>query len=50
MKKCENCAYTDIADWEQDKKTGKATPIYWCKRHKKVCADIRECQYINGKE
>ena len=49
MTECENCDYSDIADWEQDKKTGKATPIYWCERHKEFCANIKECQHISGK-
>jgi hypothetical protein len=48
--KGENCDYSDIAEWELDKKTGKATPIYWCEKYKKLCADIRECQNINRKE
>jgi len=31
---CEDCDYSEIMDWEQDTKTGKAKPIYWCERHK----------------
>ena len=31
---CEDCDYSEIMDWEQDAKTGKAKPIYWCERHK----------------
>ena len=46
MKECEDCNYADIADWEQDKKPGKAKPIYWCERYKKHCEDIKECEYI----
>ena len=46
MTDCEECVYTDIADWEQDKKTGKAKPIYWCERYNKHCEDIKECEYI----
>ena len=42
---CEDCDYTDIADWEQDKTTGKASPVYWCERYKKMCSNISECQY-----
>lgn len=42
---CEDCEYTDIADWEQDKTTGKARPVYWCERYKKMCSSISECQY-----
>ena len=36
---CENCDHSEIVDWEQDAKTGKAKPIYWCERHKKPCDD-----------
>ena len=50
MKECENCDYSDIADWEQDEKTGKATSIYWCEKHKKFCTDIKECQQISRKD
>ena len=35
---CKDCMYSDIMDWEQDAKTGKATPIYWCEKNKKVCS------------
>lgn len=40
---CEHCVYSEISDWEQDEKTGKAKVIYWCKKHKKHCNDIPEC-------
>ena len=46
MKECEDCEYTEIVDWEQDKKTGKAEPIYWCERYEKECNDIKECEYL----
>ena len=36
---CEDCDYSEIVDWEQDAKTGKAKPIYWCERHKEPCKD-----------
>ena len=49
MKECENCDYADIFDWEEDKKTGRATPIHWCERNKEFCSDIKECQYMRGK-
>lgn len=42
---CEDCNYTDIADWEQDETTGKAKPVYWCERYKKLCSSISECRY-----
>lgn len=47
---CEDCEYTDIADWEQDKTIGKARPVYWCERYKKMCSSISECQYKAEKE
>lgn len=39
-----DCMYSDIMDWEQDAKTGKATAIYWCEKNKKVC-DTNMCDY-----
>lgn len=50
IKDCENCDYTDIADWEQDARTGKATPVYWCERNKKLCSEIAKCKYTEGSE
>ncbi len=47
---CEDCDYTDIADWEQDKTTGKARPVYWCERYRKMCSSIGECQYKTESE
>ena len=47
---CDDCDYTDIADWKQDKTTGKATPVYWCKRYNKLCSDIIDCKYIAESE
>lgn len=41
---CEDCIYSDIADWEQDEKTGKAKAVYWCKKHEKLCENIQDCQ------
>lgn len=32
-----DCMYSDIMDWEEDAKTGKAKAIYWCEKNKKVC-------------
>lgn len=42
--KCEDCDYSEIFDWEQDVKTGKATPIYWCEKHNHLCDDIENCK------
>lgn len=47
MKECENCVYTDIADWEEDKETGKATPILWCERQEEYCDDICYCEFFD---
>lgn len=47
---CEDCIYSDIADWEQNKKIGKAKAVYWCERHKKLCNDIQECQFEDNGE
>ena len=43
-KNCEDCIDTDIADWEINENTGKATPVLWCERYKKFCSDISECE------
>lgn len=40
--KCEDCDYSEIVDWVQDAKTGKATPLYWCERRNKTCKDMQE--------
>ena len=48
--KCEDCYYSDIADWVQDVKTGKATPIYWCEKLKHLCDDIQECELKGEQE
>lgn len=38
MSKCDDCVYTDIYDWIQDEKTGKA--ILWCEKHKCICEEV----------
>ncbi len=43
---CDDCVYTDIADWEQD--GDKAIPILWCERFEKLCKDIKECPFKAG--
>lgn len=48
-KNCEECIDTDIADWEINVITGKATPVLWCERYNKFCSDISECE-IGGQE
>lgn len=47
---CEDCLYSDIADWELDEKTGKAKAVYWCEKHKKMCNNIQECQFEDNGE
>lgn len=42
---CDDCIYTDIADWVQDGDTQKAKPVYWCERYNKFCDDVAECKY-----
>ena len=43
---CEDCDYSEIMDWEQDAKTGKSKPIYWCERHKEPCDDAISRQAV----
>ena len=51
MKECDDCVLTEIADWEVDKKTGKARAILWCEKHKRMCEDIQDCVcFDDGKE
>lgn len=37
MSLCSDCLHSDLADWEEDAKTGKAKAIYWCKKNNKIC-------------
>ena len=46
---CEDCDYSEIMDWEQDAKTGKAKPIYWCERHKEPCDDVVSREWLKKK-
>lgn len=41
---CVECPYSDICDWDQDPKTGKASPIYWCEKLKIICDDKTKCK------
>lgn len=43
---CIDCVYCEIVDWVQDAKTGEATPIYWCEKHKHYCDAIHECEWF----
>lgn len=43
---CKDCDYSEIMEWEQDAKTGKAKPIYWCERHKELCDDVVSRQTV----
>ena len=43
---CENCDHSEIIDWEQDTKTGKAKPIYYCEKHKESCDEVVSRQAV----
>lgn len=47
MKDCDDCFHSDIVDWEQDIKTGRATAIYWCEIYGVLCSEIQECEHID---
>jgi len=42
---CDDCIYTDIADWEEIANTGKVKPILWCEKYRHFCSDITDCEY-----
>ena len=42
---CDDCVYTDIADWVQIEGTEKVEPEYWCEKYNKYCLDVIECEY-----
>lgn len=42
---CDNCLYTDIAEWEKDGDTERLKPIYWCEKYKLFCSDVVDCKY-----
>lgn len=39
--------YSDLMDFLDDPRTGKAIPIYWCEKHKKVCTNNICSDYIS---
>lgn len=47
---CDNCVYTEISDWEQDRYTGKAKPVLWCERYEHFCLDVTDCEYEDDGE
>ena len=47
---CVECPYFDICDWDQDLKTGKASPIYWCEKLKVICDDKTKCKFAKNKK
>jgi hypothetical protein len=47
---CDDCVYTDIADWEEIVDTGKVKPVLWCEKYRKLCSDVTECKYIAESE
>ena len=42
---CDDCVYTDIAEWVQDGDTQKLKPVYWCEKNNKLCTDVNDCRY-----
>lgn len=37
MKRCEFCIHSEICDWYVDDMI--AAPIYYCRKHKKICKE-----------
>ena len=49
MKECDECIYTDIADWLDIEM--QSIPILWCERKEEFCNNISDCNYFDdGKE
>ena len=44
MTTCEDCLYSDIVDWKQNTKTGKAKPIYWCEKYQHLYIGTQGCE------
>ena len=42
---CDDCVYTDIADWEEITGTGKVKPVLWCEKYNNLCSDVTDCKY-----
>ena len=42
---CDDCLYTDIADWEKDGDTERLKPVLWCERYNEFCSDVIDCKY-----
>lgn len=41
---CDDCVYTDIADWEEIVGTGKVKPVLWCEKYRNLCSDVTDCK------
>ena len=42
---CDDCVYTDIADWKEIADTGRVEPVLWCEKYRKLCSDVTDCKY-----
>lgn len=42
---CDDCLYTDIAEWEKDGDPERIKPLIWCKKYDKFCSDVADCKY-----
>ena len=45
MMNCDDCVYSDIADWDKIEDTGKVKPVLWCEKYRHLCSDITGCEY-----
>ena len=41
---CEKCVLSEIVDWVQNTKTGKAKPVYWCEKEHEYCSKVIDCK------
>ena len=42
---CNDCLYTDIADWEKDRNKERLKPVLWCEKYRLFCSDVNDCKY-----
>lgn len=42
---CDDCLYTDIADWEKDGDTERVKPVLWCEKYELLCSNVTDCKY-----
>lgn len=49
LSRCENCLYSEIADWVDDTETKKSIPILWCEKHRVMCEKVEtECEQFDS--